>query len=57
MTEDKAKTNDAPKKPKRLNVRVLRAVDAYHVRGVVLSVPDDEYHQGLLKQGNLRLED
>ncbi len=40
--------------PKTLNVLVLRAVHPYHHRGVTLAVPNDEFHRGLLKQGNLK---
>lgn len=53
-TEDGAKAA-AKKEPKRLTVRVLRAVDAYHHRGATLDVPNDEYHRGLVAQGNLRV--
>lgn len=42
------------KEPKHLTVRVLRAVDAYHHRGSTLKVPNDEYHRGLVAQGNLK---
>lgn len=40
--------------PKTIEVVVLRAVDGYHHRNAQLTVPNDEYHRGLLKQGNLR---
>lgn len=43
------------KEPKTLTILVLRAVDAYHHRGATLTVPNDEYHQGLVKQGNVRV--
>lgn len=46
-----------PKRGKKLRVRVLRAVDNYHHRNTVLTVPDDEYHRGLIAIGNLRLEE
>ncbi len=45
------------KRAKSLTVRVLRAVDRYHHRNTVLTVPNDEYHRGLVAQGNLRLEE
>ena len=43
--------------PKEITIRVLRAVDAYHHRGATLTVPNDEYHRGLVKQGNVRVVD
>lgn len=52
----KAEKAAAKKEPKRIKVRVLRAVDAYHHK-LVLDVPNDEYHRALLKQGNLKAVD
>lgn len=43
--------------PKEITVLVLRAVDGYHHRGATLTVPNDEYHRGLVKQGNLKAVD
>lgn len=43
--------------PSTLRVRVLRAVAPYHHRNATLTVPDDEFHRGLLKQGNLKAVD
>lgn len=40
--------------PKTIKVLVLRAVSPYHHRGTTLTVPNDEFHRGLLKQGNLK---
>lgn len=52
-TDEGAKPEKKKAEPKTLTVRVLRAVDGYHHR-TVLTVPNDEYHRGLLKQGNLK---
>jgi len=49
--------DDKPKERKTIRVTVLRAIDAYHIRGIELTVPNDAYHRGLVKQGNLRLEE
>lgn len=51
MTDKKEKK---PIEKKNLIVIVLRAVDAYHYRNATLVVPNDEYHQNLIKQGNLK---
>lgn len=32
---------------------VKKAVDGYHHRGIQISAPNDEYHQGLVKLGAL----
>lgn len=34
-----------------IQIRVVRAVDSYHDRNAVISVPNDSYHQGLIKRG------
>ena len=63
MGEDKEKGTggeggkpDKPKEKKTVEVTVLRAVDRYKYRGRRITVPNDSYHKGLIKQGNLRLE-
>lgn len=53
-TEADTKPPKKAKGSKVLRVQVLRAIDGYHHRGSTIEVPDDEYHRGLLKQGNLK---
>lgn len=54
-TDGDAEDTGTKKRQRRtLTVLVLRAVDGYHHRGRTLTVPNDEYHRGLLAQGNLR---
>lgn len=54
-TEDKGngEGETKPKGPKLITVRIARAVDSYHHRNAVIQVPNDKYHQGLVKAGHL----
>lgn len=56
--EDNKKEDEGKKKsaPRTLHVTVLRAVDKYHHRGAKITVPNDDYHRGLIKLGLLREE-
>lgn len=56
MTRTPRPKRTRSKKRETIRVTVLRAIDGYHHRGAELTVPDDDYHRGLVKQGNLRLE-
>lgn len=54
-TEPKKEEPKKPEPPKTVVVRVVRAVDGYHSRNSVITVPNDPYHKGLIRLGNLAL--
>lgn len=55
-TNETIKEDTKPKEPKTFRARVVRAVDRYHHRNQLLTVPNDDYHRGLVRAGHLRKE-